>query len=293
MRGGPRALLAAVVAAILVAGPANAAAPDPPVVDDPTGTVTTVIHLPGTPGNAPGAPTSSAEGVSLDPCSYRYDPSGMVAEGFDFSRPDAPTQEQIEAGEVRWYAVSCPGQADYPIFTTLGRPAPGPPPPSPGQLAANAREVMQLPFPDVRHNPTDAGLVNLATWLWLDDSSWQVQSNALSLRGTTVTVVAKPTRVEWVTGDGTGVSCAGQGSPYNQQVPADYQSTYCSHTYRRSSAGQPNSAYAGSATSSWEIRWVGSAPGGAVQQGVLPPLELTTPFNLRVQEVQNLVTRSR
>lgn len=293
MFGGPHALLAAVVAAVLVAGPANAESPDPPVVDDPTGTVTTVIHLPGTPGNAPGAPTNSAEGVSLDPCSYRYDPSGMVAEGFDFSRPDAPTQEQIEAGEVRWYAVSCPGQADYPIFTTLGRPAPGPPPPSPSQLAANAREVMQLPFPDVRHNPTDAGLVNLDTWLWVGDSSWQVQSNALSLRGTTVTVVAKPTRVEWVTGDGIRVSCAGQGRPYDESVPADQQSTYCSHTYRRSSAGQPNSAYAGSATSSWEIRWVGSAPGGGVQQGVLPPLELTTAFNLRVQEVQDLVTRSR
>lgn len=293
MRGGRRVLLAALVAAVLGAGPSNAEPPDPPVVDDPTGTVTTIIRLPGTPGKAPGAPTSSDDGVSLDPCSYRYDPSGMVAENFDFSRPDAPTLEQIEAGEVRWYAVACPGQAEYPIFTAQGQPAPGPPPPSPGQLAANAREIMQLPFPEVRHNPTDAGLVNLDTWLWLSDSSWQVQSNALSLRGTTVTVVAKPTRVEWVTGDGIRVSCAGQGRPYDEGVPADQQSTYCSHTYRRSSAGQPNSAYAGSATSSWEIRWVGSAPGGAVQQGVLPPLELTTPFNLRVQEVQDLVTPSR
>ncbi len=292
-RGGRRALIAAAVAAVMVAGPTRAEPPEPPVVDDPTGTVTTVIHLPGTPGSAPGAPTSSVEGVSLDPCSYRYDPSGMVAEGFDFSRPDAPTQEQIEAGEVRWYAVSCPGQAEYPIFTTQGQAAPGLPPPSPGQLAANAREVMQLPFPDVRHNPADAGLVNLATWLWLDDSSWQVQSNALSLRGTTVTVVANPTRVEWVTGDGTRVSCAGQGRRYDESVPADQQSTYCSHTYPRSSAGQPNSAYAGTATSYWEIRWVGSAPGGALQQGVLPPLALTTPFRMRVQEVQDLVTRSR
>jgi hypothetical protein len=293
IRGGRGALIAAAVAAVMVAGPTRAEPPEPPVVDDPTGTVTTVIHLPGTPGTAPGAPTSSAEGVSLDPCSYRYDPSGMVAEGFDFSRPEAPTQEQIEAGEVRWYAVSCPGQADYPIFTTQGQPAPGPPPPTPGQLAASAREVMQLPLPDVRHNPKDAGLVNLATWLWLDDSSWRVQSSALSLRGTTVTVVAKPTRVEWVTGDGTRVSCAGQGRSYDESVPADQQSTYCSHTYRRSSAGEPDRAYAGSATASWEIRWVGSAPGGAVQQGVLPPLELTTPFSLRVQEVQDLVTRSR
>ncbi|MEX2290830.1 MAG: hypothetical protein WD794_10950 [Mycobacteriales bacterium] len=94
-------------------------------MDDPTGTVTTVIHLPGSPGNAPGAPTASNEGVSLNPCSYRHDPSGMVAENFDFSRADAPTQEQIEAGEVRWYAVSCPGQAEYPIFILQMQTRPG------------------------------------------------------------------------------------------------------------------------------------------------------------------------
>lgn len=292
-RGGQCALLAALVAVTLLAGPATAEPPDPPVVDDPTGTVTTVIYLPGAPGNAPGAPVSATEGVSLDPCSYRYDPSGMVAENFDFSRPDAPTQQQIDAGEVRWYAVACPGQAEYPIFTVQGQPAPGPPPPTPGELAAMARSVMQLPVPAVRHNPTDAGLVNLATWLWLDDSSWQVRSNTLTLRGTSVTVVAKPKRVDWVTGDGTRVGCAGQGSPYDKSVPADQQSTYCSHTYRRSSAGQSQNAYAGSATSTWEIRWMGSTPGGAVQEGALPPLELTTSFRLPVQEVQDLVTRAR
>jgi hypothetical protein len=291
-RGGRHANSFALVAVLLFAGPAGAEPPDLPVVDDPTGTVTTVIHLPGSPGNAPGAPTASTEGVSLNPCSYRYDSSGMVAENFDFSRADAPTQEQIEAGEVRWYAVSCPGQADYPIFVLQGQPAPGPPPPTPAQLAAAARDVIQLPFPVVRHNPSDAALVNLDTWLWLDDTSWQVHSSSLSLRGTTVTVVAKPTRVEWVTGDGTQIACPGQGRTYDTDVPADQQSTYCSHSYLRSSAGQPEETYRGSATSSWRISWVGSAPGGVVEQGVLPPLELTTPFGLRVQEIQNLVTRS-
>ena len=102
------------------------------------------------------------------------------------------TQEQITAGQVLWYDVSCPGQANYPIFTLLGQPVPGPPPPTPGELAAMARQVMQLPAPVVRHNPTDAGLVNLATWLWLDEGSWTVRCNSLRLRGTNVTVVAKP-----------------------------------------------------------------------------------------------------
>ncbi len=292
-RGGAWALLAVLVAVVLLAGPATAAPPDPPVVDDPTGTVTTVIRVPGSAGSAPGAPTGSAEGASLDPCTYRYDPSGMVAENFDFARPDAPTQEQLDAGQVRWYAASCPGQAEYPIFTTQGQAAAGPPPPTPGELAAVARQAMQLPLPAVRHNPPDAGLVNLATWLWLDDSSWQVRSNTLTLRGTSVTVVAKPTHVDWVTGDGGRVRCAGQGRAYDARVPADQQSTYCRHTYRRSSAGQPDNAYTGSATSTWNIAWVGSTPGGALEQGSLPPLELTSTFRPQVQEVQDLVTRAR
>jgi hypothetical protein len=156
-----------------------------------------------------------------------------------------------------------------------------------------ARQAMQLPFPVVRHNPTDAGLVNLATWLWLDDASWQVSSNSLSLRGTTVTVVAKPTKVDWQTGDGTRVTCAGQGRTYDIRLSASDQSTYCSHTYRRSSAAEPASTYGGSATASWQVSWVGSEPGGPVEQGVLPPLELTTPFSLRVQEVQDLVTQAQ
>lgn len=284
---------AVVVVAISFAQPASAEPRNPPVVDDPTGTVTTVIHLPGTPGSAPGGPTDSVEGVSLNPCSYRYDSTGMVAEGFDFARPDAPTQDQIDAGQIRWYSVNCPGQAQYPVFTVQGQPAPGSPPPTPDQLAAVARKVMQLPLPAIRHNPSDSGLVNLATWLWLDDTSWQVHSNTLTLRGTSVTVVAKPTRVDWTTGDGTTVGCAGQGRAYDPQMPADQQATYCSHTYQDSSAGQLENAFVGSATTSWQIRWIGSAPGGAVEQGQLPALELTTPFSLRVQEVQDVVTRAR
>jgi hypothetical protein len=292
-RAGRCAVSCALAAAILGGRPAAADSPGPPVVDDPTGTVTTVIRLPGTPGGPPGSPTGSAAGVSLDPCSYRFDPTGMVAEGFDFSRADAPSREQIAAGQVRWYEVSCPGQVGYPVFALVGQPAPGPPPPTPGELAAVAREFMQLPVPAVRHNPADAGLVNLATWLWVDDGTWQVRSYSLSLRGTSVTVVAKPTRVEWKTGDGTLVTCAGQGRAYDVRVPATGQSTYCSHTYARSSADQPGNSYVGSATVSWEISWLGSAPGGAVQQGVVPPLELTSSFDLRVQEVQDLVTQAR
>jgi hypothetical protein len=282
-------VLTAALVVVLTAGPAAAGPPAPPVVDDPTGTVTTIIRAPGAPGRAPAPPAPKQ--VSANPCSYRYDPRGTVAENFEFAR-NAPTREQIDSGTLRWYSVTCPGQEPYSIFIVPGQAEPGPPPPTPGALAADARAVMQLPFPAVRHNPSEAGLVNLDTWLWLDGAGWQEQRSTLTLRGTTVIVVAKPTRVDWVTGDGTRISCAGQGRAYDPRVPADRQSTYCSHTYRRSSAGQPDRAYRGSATSSWQIRWVGTAPGGAVEQGELPPLELTTPFSLRVREVQDLVTRA-
>lgn len=289
-RSAALALGAALMTAVSIGNPVGADPPGPPVVDDPRGSVTTVIRSPGAPGSAPGAPTVSAERISLKPCVYRYDPTGAVGENFDFNRPDAPTQQQLESGQVRWYAVSCPGQAEYPIFTALGRQLPGPPPPTPAEVAVVARRVLHLPFPSVRHNPPDEGLAQLGTWLWLDGGSWQVRSSTLTLRGTSVTVFAKPVQVTWVTGDGATLKCDGPGVVYDPRVPVEAQSTYCRHTYRRSSAHEPRATYTGTATALWQIRWVGSLPGGATQDGELPALELTSPFELRVREVQDLVT---
>ena len=53
-------------------------------------------------------------------------------------------------------------------------------------------------------------------------------------------VVATPVSTTWDAGDGTPpLVCAGPGTPYDTSRPESSQSTDCSHTYRSSSADQP------------------------------------------------------
>src|SRR3546814_13560063 len=52
-------------------------------------------------------------------------------------------------------------------------------------------------------------------------------------------------------GDGTGVTCDGPGTAYDSGAPSASQSTDCGHTYRQSSATQPDNAYDMTATVHW------------------------------------------
>ena len=285
------AFAALTLAVTLPFGPAAHAA-GPPVTDDSSGWVTITIRLPGSPGGQGRSPVKNDKPVSINPCTTRYDPTGMVGEQYDWDGPGAPTEDQLGVGSVNWYAVSCPGQPERTMWTIAGQPAPGPPPPTPRELAVIARERMQLPQPEIRHNPTQRALVNLPTWLWLSDASWGVRSSSLTLRGTTVVATATPRRVEWRPGTGAMVTCQGQGRPYDTTLPAERQSTDCSYTYARSSAGRAGSVYDATATSVWSVHWVGTAPGQPTQEGDLDDLRLGTSFALEVAEIQTVVTSS-
>ncbi|HEY8827036.1 MAG TPA: hypothetical protein VIM17_04700, partial [Jatrophihabitantaceae bacterium] len=62
-----------------------------------------------------------------------------------------------------------------------------------------------------------------------------------SAGGVTATVTARPVSTVWSTGspDAPDVSCDGPGVPYDARRAPSEQSTDCSTTYARSSAGQP------------------------------------------------------
>jgi hypothetical protein len=98
------------------------------------------------------------------------------------------------------------------------------------------------------------------------------------------TVVATPLSVTWSMGDGSKVICRGPGVPYNPAEPPDSQHTTCSHTYRRSSAGQPGERYSVSATTTWALSW--TATGAVTASGTLPPLQRTSTTTVRVAEAQ-------
>jgi hypothetical protein len=105
-----------------------------------------------------------------------------------------------------------------------------------------------------------------------------------------VTVTATPASVTWTSGDGGSVTCAGPGMPYpvgDPNPPA--QSPTCGHAFTRSSTGFPGGVYPLTAQVSWQISW--QASNG--QTGTLPSLTTSATAQVRVVEVQALVTGVR
>jgi hypothetical protein len=107
-------------------------------------------------------------------------------------------------------------------------------------------------------------------------------------------VTATPVSTTWDAGDGSApVTCAGPGTAYDRSLPESQQSTDCSHTFRRSSADQPQTGssvndrfFTVTVTTSWQVTWTGSAGGG----GTLPVLTTSSSFPLAVAQRQTVVT---
>ena len=112
---------------------------------------------------------------------------------------------------------------------------PGTPPPDPAVVGAQAASELRLSSPSLVLSPSNSGYVNLAEWLWIDPSIWHpftTTAQACNAGGcTTASATATPAYVTWSTGDGSTVTCNGPGTAYNTALPADAQSTACSHTY--------------------------------------------------------------
>jgi hypothetical protein len=156
-------------------------------------------------------------------------------------------------------------------------------PPSPAQLAEQARSQLLLPSPRIKANPVGEQLVNLPTWLWLDSASWGARSATAQIPGVSVTAVARPTWVSWSMGDGTSVTCSGQGSPFPAGGDAGAASPDCGHTYRISSARQNSQVFPVTATVYWSVTWWGAGQGGTFTD-----LTTSTSTQFRVAEAQAL-----
>jgi hypothetical protein len=194
------------------------------------------------------------------------------------------------AGEAgAWYLVSCTsssfsGTAGGIVWVLAGSAAPLP---APEVLAQQAVNQLSLPGPQVVTSPPPERmqLVNVPTWLWLDQDAWAPMSATASVPGESVTATATPTSVTWVLGDGSTVECSGPGTPYRAGSDPAAASPDCGHTYVRSSAGEPGGVFVVSATVSWGVSWAG---GG--QSGTLPALTTTSSVQLRVGESQAINT---
>jgi hypothetical protein len=223
-------------------------------------------------GSAGQVATGSGE-VSYEPVN-----SPSYAEALDRNSGHA-------AGAGSWSTKWCGGNGNYfggNVWVPNG--APRRPAVDPAQLARDARDRVPLPAPGIGMNPAPSQdqLVQLATWLWIDGAQWHPVTASASADGVSSTVTATPARVVWNMGDGASVTCAGPGSAYD---PAHPDATPpCSYTYKRSSAGQPGSAFKVTATTVWQVTWVASGAAGGGDLGTVQ--RTSAPVTVRVAEAQ-------
>jgi hypothetical protein len=283
---------AAVVAGIAVATVCQGAAyaeDKPPVVvvgDNNSGVISTTVTAPGTTGDSRG---NAAEGSSSSDNGVRCT---WTAES-DHSQEVWQWLGSDPNGT--WYDVRCsegtvylglyvpPAASNLPPAVALA-----------GSLAQSAANRLVLPAPLVRHNPSGRALVGLATWWWVDSAQWRVLRQRTQAGPVWAEVTATPVSTTWDAGDGTApLVCDGPGTPYDTTRPESMQNTSCAHTYRRSSADQPQSGpslndryFTVTVTTTWRVTWRGSSGSG----GALPAMSTTSRFPLAVAQRQTVVT---
>ncbi|PSL06068.1 hypothetical protein CLV30_103223 [Haloactinopolyspora alba] len=170
----------------------------------------------------------------------------------------------------------------------------GPAAPEPVDPEALARQVLSgmnlepvdigmAPTP-IEQDPDSMGLVGAPNWMWVRDpgpTTWGPLTDTGSEGAVTVTVAAQVDEAVWDMGDGSSVTCTSPGDPYDTAYGVR-ESPSCGHRYERTSRGQPDQAYAVSATTQWSVEWEAST--GAT--GTLEVDPLTSTVHVRIGERQ-------
>ena len=181
-------------------------------------------------------------------------------------------------------------------FTYRGRNQPRPP----EIVAQEALAQIQVPAPVPSTSPGIdlPQVVGLPTWLWIDAATWQPLQTTVEAGGYSLTAVVTPTKVTWDMGEDDDIrpiECDGPGKQYNLSLPAHVpQHSDCTYTYRWASdtltgPDHADGRYQAAVTTTWTVAW--STSDG--QTGTLTDLTRTTPFSLRVTEIQATICYSR
>jgi hypothetical protein len=108
-------------------------------------------------------------------------------------------------------------------------------------------------------------------------------SATATVPGVSVMAVATPTSVSWSMGDGSSVTCTGEGTPFRPGSDPKASSPDCGHIYQSSSASQAGQAFPVTATVHWTVTWAGAGQGGT-----FPDMTTTGNAAFRVAESQAL-----
>lgn len=136
--------------------------------------------------------------------------------------------------------------------------------------------------------PASIGLVGAPVWMWVTNAgptTWGPSEESVTVGGVTITVTAEVESVTWDMGDGSSVTCDTPGDAYEARLGVR-PSPSCGHTYEQTSADQPGTAYAVTATANWTASWTAST--GA--SGTLEPPRPATTGHVRIGERQVIET---
>lgn len=149
-----------------------------------------------------------------------------------------------------------------------------------------AEAQIELPEPDVASNPPldergRHGVVHIPTWLWIENPWTGVGPEEAEDGPAEVKVMAFPSYVAWDMGNRDQKTCTGPGVPWASGMAED--ETYCSYTYRSSSASSgDDAAFDLKATAHYTyVWWVND-----VYLGPYAPGSATTEFTYQVGEIQ-------
>lgn len=246
----PAILLCIVIGGSLVVATSNVWAGEGSGVGYGTVSDGTITATASSAGNATeGSTSGGADNQALPPaCPYVPAPPNIAA----YLGPGSTPQGG-------WYLPSC----SLPVATSAAYPAvwiPSSPTnsqaPSVPALLQQAIGQAALVHPGIELNPPGQEVVNVPTWLWISPSDWSSVSANAAAGLVNATVTANPVAVIWTFGDGNSITCPGPGVPYNPALPSSQQSTYCSYTWRTSSAGQPNAVFVVTATIEYQVATV-------------------------------------
>ena len=246
---------------------------------------------------------------SLGPSSASGGPYYVAASGYPDSFEAAVEADKEEPG-VTWYELKsapgtdmetiissgCSGSVSGPMIGEVPisfRYFPHRTPPEPvideEVLAEYAYDVMDLVAPSLQWNPKidgrgDAALVNLPTWMWVNDAdAVGVREVTASVGGVTVTVTAAPSEMRISSPAGSQDCTTAQAR--RAYAPGRDESSACTITFSRGSYSSPG-GFPVTATVPWTASWQSNTGRG----GDLASRTVNETTDIRVAQSEALVT---
>ena len=157
---------------------------------------------------------------------------------------------------------------------------------TPGQAGAIAAARLKIPTvapgigPSPNLNRWKMAAVGYPLWLWADGPT-QVGPVSDSVAGLSVSLSAEVTSLTFRMGDGTTVTCQGDGDKWTKAVEPGTKAPGCGHTYTKPSL--PRGNYKVAALTEWAVTWTANGQSGVID---VPAVQTT---ELPVGELQVLV----